>query len=108
MAGVTRSLSLSSTLLSVDWRERSHAITEIEGARSRAARVWAAGNGGSATIVDHILCDLVKGTFARARPPLQVHSLVPGTALLTACADHFGSDAGFSRQLEMLGLPGTC
>lgn len=98
--------SLSRALLSVDWIELSRAIAEIEGARSRGARVWVAGNGGSAAIADHLLCDWVKGTFTRTRPPIYVHSLVSSTALLTACVNDFGPDAGFSRQIEMQGQPG--
>lgn len=98
--------SLSRALLSVDWLELSRAIGEIQGARTRGARVWVAGNGGSAAIADHLLCDWVKGTFTRTQPPIHVHSLASSAALLTACVDEYGSDAGFSRQIELLGQPG--
>jgi len=98
--------TLSSALLSVDWVALGDAIAEIEDARSRGARVWVAGNGGSAAIADHLLCDWVKGTFTRTQPPIHVHSLVSSTALLTACINDFGPDAGFSRQIEMQGQPG--
>ena len=97
---------LSSALLSVDWRQLDLAIAEIEGARTRNARLWVAGNGGSAAIADHLLCDWVKGTFTPSHPPIHVHSLVSGMALLTACANDFGYEAGFSRQLEMQAQPG--
>ena len=97
---------LSSALLSVDWRQLDLAIAEIEGARTRRARLWVAGNGGSAAIADHLLCDWVKGTFTPSHPPIHVHSLVSGTALLTACANDFGYEASFSCQLEMQAQPG--
>jgi D-sedoheptulose 7-phosphate isomerase len=97
---------LSSALLSVDWRQLDLAVAEIEGARTRGARLWVAGNGGSAAIADHLLCDWVKGTFTPSHPPIHVHSLVSGTALLTACANDFGYEASFSRQLEMQAQPG--
>jgi D-sedoheptulose 7-phosphate isomerase len=97
---------LSSALLSVDWRQLDLTIAEIEGARERGARLWVAGNGGSAAIADHLLCDWIKGTFTPSRPPIHVHSLVSNTALLTACANDFGYEASFSRQLEMQAQPG--
>jgi D-sedoheptulose 7-phosphate isomerase len=93
--------TLSRALLSIDWHQLNLAIAEIEGVRMRGARLWVAGNGGSAAIADHLLCDWVKGTFTPSQPPIHVHSLVSDTALLTACANDFGYEAGFSRQIEM-------
>jgi phosphoheptose isomerase len=98
--------ALSEALLSIDWVELNRAIAEIEGTRARGARLWIAGNGGSAAIADHLLCDWVKGSFIPSRPPLHVHSLVSSTALLTACANDFGYEVSFSRQIEMQAQPG--
>jgi D-sedoheptulose 7-phosphate isomerase len=98
--------TLSEALLSIDWQQLYLAISAIETVRSRSARLWVAGNGGSAAISDHLLCDWVKGTFTTAQPPLRVHSLVSDTAMLTACANDFGYEASFSRQLEMRAQPG--
>ncbi len=98
--------ALSTALLSIDWRQLNLAITEIESARLRSARLWVAGNGGSAAIADHLLCDWVKGTFTSSQPPIRVHSLVSSTALFTACANDFGYEASFSRQIEMEAQPG--
>jgi D-sedoheptulose 7-phosphate isomerase len=98
--------ALCSALLSVDWHQLDLAISEIESARKRGARLWVAGNGGSAAIADHLLCDWVKGTFTGSQAPIHVHSLVSNTALLTACANDFGYDASFGRQLEMQAQPG--
>jgi D-sedoheptulose 7-phosphate isomerase len=92
---------LSKALLSVDWQQLNHVITEIEAARIRGARLWVAGNGGSAAIADHLLCDWVKGTYTPEQPPIHVHSLVANTPLLTAIANDFSYEVGFSRQLEM-------
>jgi D-sedoheptulose 7-phosphate isomerase len=93
--------ALSAALRSIDWRLLNLAVTEIESARTRGARLWVAGNGGSAAIADHLLCDWVKGTFAPSQAPIHVHSLVSNTALLTACANDFGYEVSFSRQIEM-------
>ena len=98
--------ALSRALLSIDWRQLNLAVTEIESVRMRGARLWVAGNGASAAIADHLLCDWVKGTFTPSQRPIHVHSLVSGTALLTACANDFGYDATFSRQIEMQAQPG--
>jgi hypothetical protein len=92
---------LSKALLSVDWQQLNHVMTEIEAARIRGARLWVAGNGGSAAIADHLLCDWVKGTYTPEQPPIYVHSLVANTPLLTAIANDFSYEVGFSRQLEM-------
>jgi D-sedoheptulose 7-phosphate isomerase len=98
--------ALSAALLSIDWLQLNRAIAEIEGVRARGARLWVAGNGGSAAIADHLLCDWVKGTFVPSVAPIHVHSLVSSTALLTACANDFGFEASFSRQIEMQAQPG--
>jgi D-sedoheptulose 7-phosphate isomerase len=98
--------ALCDALLSVDWHQLQLAVSEIERARKHRARLWVAGNGGSAAIADHLLCDWVKGTFTGSHAPIHVHSLVSSTALLTACANDFGYDACFERQLEMQAQPG--
>jgi phosphoheptose isomerase len=98
--------ALSRALLSIDWTQLNLAIEEIESVRVRRARLWVAGNGGSAAIADHLLCDWVKGTSTPSQLPIHVHSLVSNTALLTACANDFGYDASFSRQIEMQAQPG--
>jgi D-sedoheptulose 7-phosphate isomerase len=97
---------LSSALLSIDWHQLDLAVAEIESVRMRRARLWVAGNGGSAAIADHLLCDWVKGTFIASETPIHVHSLVSNTALLTACANDFGYDVSFARQIEMQAQPG--
>jgi D-sedoheptulose 7-phosphate isomerase len=98
--------ALSRALLSVDWRQLELVIAAIEDARRRQARLWVAGNGGSAAIADHLLCDWVKGTFTPSQTPIHVHSLVSNTALLTACSNDFGYEVSFSRQIEMQAQPG--
>jgi D-sedoheptulose 7-phosphate isomerase len=98
--------TLCAALLSIDWGKLERAIGEIEDLRRHGARLWVAGNGGSAAIADHLLCDWVKGTFVDDHGPIHVHSLVSSTALLTACANDFGYEASFSRQVEMQAQPG--
>jgi phosphoheptose isomerase len=98
--------AICTALLSIDWHQLDRAISEIESVRKRRARLWVAGNGGSAAIADHLLCDWVKGTFTASQAPIHVHSLVSSAALLTACANDFGYDVSFERQIEMQAQPG--
>jgi D-sedoheptulose 7-phosphate isomerase len=98
--------SLQRALLSVSWEELDHAIAAILDVASHGGALFVAGNGGSAAIADHLLCDWVKGTHTETKPPIHVHSLVASTALLTACANDFGYEVAFSRQLEMAGQSG--
>ncbi len=69
-------------------------------------RVYVAGNGGSASIGDHLCCDWLKGTFVSGKPALKVHALASNTALLTALANDFGYEKSFAAQIEMLGEKG--
>jgi phosphoheptose isomerase len=98
--------ALFRALLSIDWRQLDLVTAAIEDARMCRARLWVAGNGGSAAIADHLLCDWVKGTFTPSQMPIHVHSLVSDTALLTACANDFGYETSLSRQVEMQAQPG--
>lgn len=69
-------------------------------------RVYVAGNGGSASISDHLCCDWMKGTHSEHLAPLRVHSLAAHTGLLTALANDFSYEQCFSKQIEMIGEDG--
>ncbi len=62
--------------------------------------VWVAGNGGSAAIANHTVCDCSKGTYSEERPPLKVISLVSNMPLLTAIGNDISYDAVFSEPLK--------
>ena len=62
-------------------------------------RIFAAGNGGSASIADHLACDFFKGSSNGTVNP-QAMSLVNNIALLTAIANDFSYDDLFTFQLE--------
>lgn len=49
--------------------------------------VWVAGNGGSAAISDHTVCDVTKGTHADGMPPFRSVSLASDGPVLTAPAN---------------------
>ena len=62
--------------------------------------VWVAGNGGSAAISDHTVCDVTKGTHSYEKPPIKAVSLTANGPMLTALANDISYEEVFSKQLE--------
>ncbi len=71
----------------------------------RGGQLFVAGNGGSAAISDHFVCDVTKGTHIIDQPAVRAHSLCSNTALYMAIANDFGLDEVFSKQLELYAHP---
>lgn len=67
-------------------------------------RIFVAGNGGSASIADHLVCDFTKGIDCAHQKAFNVHSLVGSLSLFTALANDEGYENTFKRQLEMANL----
>lgn len=64
-----------------------------------------AGNGGSAAQCQHLATELV-GRFALDRSPHAALALTTDSSFLTACANDYGFEDVFARQVEALGRPG--
>ena len=62
--------------------------------------VWVAGNGGSAAIADHTVCDSSKGTHVEGHPPFRTISLASNVTLLTAIGNDISYEAVFSEPLK--------
>lgn len=62
--------------------------------------VWVAGNGGSAAIANHTVCDCSKGTYSEDHPPLRAVSLASNMPLLTAIGNDISYDDVFSEPLK--------
>ncbi len=62
--------------------------------------IWVAGNGGSAAISDHAVCDTTKLTYVDGKPPVKSISLASNGPMLTALANDFSYEDVFSKQLE--------
>ena len=62
--------------------------------------IWVAGNGGSAAISDHAVCDTTKLTYVNGKPPVKSISLASNGPMLTALANDFSYEDVFSKQLE--------
>lgn len=69
-------------------------------------RIFIAGNGGSASLADHVTCDLGKGTHSEGSPSIGVFSLTSNSALTTAIANDYGYEEIFSFQLKLYGNKG--
>ena len=66
----------------------------------RGATIFALGNGGSAAIADHLVCDLTKWTQHSERPRLRAVAVTSHTALLTAWANDESYEAAFVETLR--------
>jgi D-sedoheptulose 7-phosphate isomerase len=68
-------------------------------------KVLFAGNGGSAAQCQHLATELV-GRFALDRAPHAALALTTDSSFLTACANDYGFEDVFARQVEALGRAG--
>jgi phosphoheptose isomerase len=75
-------------------------------AYTAGARMFSCGNGGSASIANHIQCDHVKGVRTATDLTPQVLSLSTNVELLTAIANDIGYESVFVYQLESQSRPG--
>lgn len=69
-------------------------------------RIYSCGNGGSAAIANHLVCDCLKGIRTDTQLKPKVYSLSTTVELITAIVNDIGSEQMFSFQLESLGEPG--
>ena len=72
------------------------------GAWSRRARVFTAGNGGSAANASHLASDLAKFTRVPDRHGFRVHALTDNASLISAITNDLGFHEVFTAQLEPL------
>jgi len=68
-------------------------------------KLLVAGNGGSAADAQHLVAEFVV-RLTDTRPALRAIALTTDSSILTACANDFGFDQIFARQIEALGQPG--
>lgn len=70
------------------------------------ATIISCGNGGSASISNHLLCDYLKGIRTGATISPRVMSLSSSPELITAIANDISFDDIFAYQVAALGRPG--
>jgi len=93
--------ALSVCLKAVDAGALTRAVDAVDACASANGTVYFTGNGGSASICDHLVCDFIKGTFHADHPPVQAISLTENVALYTAAANDRSFEDVFAFQLEM-------
>jgi phosphoheptose isomerase len=69
-------------------------------AHARQARLFSCGNGGSASIANHMQCDHMKGVRTNTDLSPRVLSLSTNMELLTAIANDMGYESVFAYQLQ--------
>jgi D-sedoheptulose 7-phosphate isomerase len=81
------------------------AIALLEAGVRRGGKILLFGNGGSASDAQHIAAELVV-RYKSDRLPIAAIALTTDTSTLTACANDFGYDRIFERQIEAIGRKG--
>jgi D-sedoheptulose 7-phosphate isomerase len=77
------------------------------GVLGKGSKLLLCGNGGSAADAQHIATELVVRLSAKLnRKALPALALSANTSTLTACANDYGFEKIFSRQVEAFGQPG--
>ncbi len=90
----------SEALLGFDKGPLSEVLAVFDGVIARGGTVWTAGNGGSAAIADHTVCDCSKGTHVPGTAPFRTVSLASNVPMLTALANDISYDDVFSEPLK--------
>lgn len=86
------------------------AITAAAGlmgaAITRDAQIFVCGNGGSAAIANHLVCDCVKSVQTDTNLTPRVHSLSANIPFMTAIANDLAYEEVFAYQLKSYARPG--
>lgn len=91
---------LARALDTVDHSELDRAAKIINTAHDDGYALFACGNGGSASIANHLQCDHVKGVRVGTGLLARVQSLSTNIELFSAIANDIGYDAVFEYQLQ--------
>ena len=91
---------------SIDPATLDRAAATLVEAYLRGARIFSCGNGGSASIANHMQCDHVKGVRTATDLTPRVLSLSANVELLTAIANDTGYENIFVHQLQSQSEPG--
>jgi len=95
------STNLLFALNSVDNKQLESAYACLHKALCFKDHIFVCGNGGSAAISDHFMCDHTKGICHDTSFSSRVVSLSSNMSLITAIANDYAYDQIFSKQIEM-------
>lgn len=97
---------LGAALAGVDGARIAAALDLIDGVHGRDGTLFACGNGGSAAIANHLVCDHTKGAATDTGLRPRVVSLSSNIETITALANDVSYDEVFAGQLRCLARPG--
>lgn len=90
----------SKAALDFDKGPLAEVLAVIDRVTEAGGTLWLAGNGGSAAIADHSVCDISKGTYQAGAKPVRAVSLAADGPLLTALGNDLSYDEVFSEPLK--------
>jgi len=99
-------LAFTKAITGINTHAIEEAVALLKAARQKGKRVYAIGNGGSASISEHLCCDWTKGTWKKNLSPMRVHSLASNVAVITAVSNDLEYNAAFTAQVELYGESG--
>ena len=91
---------------SIDRTRLTEACDLLDAAFARSAWLFVCGNGGSAAIANHLLCDVAKGVQTDTGVLPRVMSLSSSTEIVTAIANDIAFEDCFVYQLRTAARPG--
>lgn len=94
-------LEIAAAYASIDRSQLDRAATILKLAIERDASIFSCGNGGSAAIANHLVCDLQKGISIDTHYHPKVVSLSSNVELLTAVSNDIGYADVFSFPLRL-------
>lgn len=97
---------LARAMATVDPAQISRAGEILNAAYDRDAAVFSCGNGGSASIANHLQCDHVKGVRSGTDLRNRVLSLSTNIELFSAISNDLGYEFVFEYQLQSIARPG--
>ena len=86
-------------------RPIADAVQALVGCITGGGKVFACGNGGSASDAQHFAAEFI-GRFERERPGLAAIALTTDSSILTAIGNDYDFNSIFSKQVQALGAPG--
>lgn len=97
---------LAAASATVEAAKMAEAGSMLARAAQAGQSIYSCGNGGSAAISNHLVCDCLKGVRTGSSLKPRVCSLSATVELITAITNDIGPDEMFSYQLSSLGRPG--
>jgi len=97
------SRKLHEAINTIDAEVFDRAVVAITNTHRGRGRIFVCGNGGSAAISDHFMCDHSKGVEADTCFIPSVQSLASNMSLITAIGNDISYDEIYSYQLSMFG-----